>query len=58
MLDEDDLLLAHLRLLDESLSTNRGLSVFSPLPGSQSKRAFRAACLSVTQNVLYECTFF
>lgn len=58
MLDGDELLLVHLRLLDESLSTNRGLSVFSPLPGSQSKRVFRAACLSVTQNLLYKCTFF
>lgn len=34
MLDGNDLLLAHLGLLDESLSTNRGLSAFSPLPGS------------------------
>lgn len=45
MLDGNDLLLAHQRLLDEFLSTNRGFSAFSPLPGSQSKSTLRAACL-------------
>lgn len=33
MLDEDELLLTHLRLLGESLKTSRGFAAFSSLPG-------------------------